>query len=277
MAQHFDVYPQDIATGKPKQPVTLAQHGTVGDTMPFTQFIEHVGTLAQSGGAAGNMFIRIVMLDLPGNPAGGLPPAPTVVLRVNNGTPSPLNDATHPAGQYYPVSDATGDIGDAIIITNTNPYIVGINVHRPGATWNIQIVNNDNVPHAFTWVVADSDDAVDANNNHIGAKQPWLHITPGSLSYTALTNQLISPDLFPTNQPFLTAFNYGTAPLTIQNVSPGSNFSIVAPVPTIAPNASTKISIQFQSPTVGSFSVPAYQFQSNDTTALADPTTQHNS
>lgn len=224
----FNTYPDPQIA-----PLPLA----AGASMPaFEQLAGHVGP-----GEAGlnTTFIRISM-------SGATSSAhPQVELKavhptLTEGLPKTIIETSLSTAQG--LLDGTNDTTAASAYWappySNNVYLLRVIISIVGTTLKIKITNDTSVARDFVWVVADSD---------ADSLQPWIHVTPAALTYTALVNQAAN-----LTAQSLQITNRGTGPLTVTSVTP----SIAAPYTisglpvTRDPNPATpaSVSIGFTAP-----------------------------
>src|SRR5579871_1293985 len=258
----FDVYP---AAATPLHLASGANSGLVA-------FNAHV-----SSEVTPTMYIRVAMSDaICTVPTTGVGHDPTVTLQVDAGAPT----AIPITGFTVAVDNGSGNEADASMVYDANGvYLIKVFFVPPETlpsqfhNWKIQITNND--PDAagrdFTWVVSDNDtvpaDPFNPLTPNTSAQQPWMTITPTTISYDVLINQ--DPM---TSAESVHITNKGTLTLTIKNVTPalGASFTLPAFPITILPCGCTDLPITFNAPAAIGTSTASFK------TVCDDPTAGHN-
>jgi hypothetical protein len=257
----FDVYPKP-----PNSPLNVGAAATSG-LIPITQRIGP-DDVDEPGATKTNfpttMFIRLAMLGAVPAPAQ----QPTIILKANTG---PETEITAVFPSVTPVFDDPGlteEAADGIKYSPdaNNVYLVKVLVLvTNGVTWQMRIKNNDVAARDFTWVIADSLDAIDGGGNHVGSRQPWID-SPGALNFDVLTSQSPAPRLT------VSVANKGTGPLHITNTigsNAGSPSFQVGDVPgAIDPNHSGDLKIDFVVPATIGQTNATFDISTDDTTAL---------
>jgi hypothetical protein len=258
----FDVYPI------PQTAPLLVATGATSALIPITQR-KGPDNVAEAGTTVSNfpdtMFIRVAML-----PAGGLPlpgpiPAankqPTIFLKANAGT---ATEITSVWPMLTPIFDADGitDVADAgkHLADANNVYLIKVLLNVPvGTTWQMQIKNNDDFDHNFTWVVASS---------LAESRQPWIDAPTATINFDALTTQ--TPGRILT----IVVPNKGTGPLNITDSVGGNAGSpkfivdalpLVNPIP---PNNNGDLKVRYVAPATIEQVNANYDIGTNDTLAL---------
>ncbi len=168
------------------------------------------------------------------NSTQGTTGAPVTVTATSIATAQALSDgfnATEAAAAYFDVSSVPN-----VLLLKVVSFI-------SGTTLSILITNSSGAALSFVWVVGDSDSE---------SQQPWLNLTPATLSFNALINQ--GPGV--ADLSFVIA-NYGTGTGTITGFTPAlaAPYSPVGTPPTsVAPNQSVAGTIGF---TAGATTGPA--------------------
>ncbi|WP_373500583.1 hypothetical protein [Desulfococcus sp.] len=262
----FDIYPSTLT-----QPLSVAAN----TTSPPQSFAEQViigGNLGPFG-LFDAMFIRVAML----NPAVPCltpgPPAPTIILSADGGTPVEVPASPTTASIF---NGSAVHVADANVVAEANGvYFVEVFFQATGSAWDLRIRNNNLVDtREFIWVVAETNPE---------ASQPWLDVSAttspaGELDWDALIGAQILVNQ--TENHTLQIANRGTGPLTITSV-PGqiaaSEFEILSvPADPITPNACGDMVIAFTAPATAGESVETFSLASTDGLALDNPATFHN-
>jgi len=231
----FTRYPQS-----PNPPLSLAAAAAVPavgvDMSDFEAFTEHVSGI--------NMHIYLAMLG----PAGGV--HPQIFLRATSpaaapglfGPPTLIPYAINPAnpGLLTDVDNETGSTATTARITVLPNAVYRIECFMSifdDTDWHIQIQNMDGSSREFTWVVGDTASE---------AQQPWLDVTPDTLTYEVLINQTPA-----TTAQTITVRNNGTGPLTVNGTLPAlaPDFTVLTlPAGPVNPNGFVELPIEFNAP-----------------------------
>lgn len=215
----FHVYPDEFENNR-DHPLSVPPGESTG--------LKAIGTLPETGSTV----IRIAWIS------GG--PDPTLTLKVDGGdeTPVPIDGMTHPV-MTGPAGGGI-DAGDALLDQPVEGvYRLRIFLHAT-ANWAISFRNNDAVPHALTWVVADSED---------DSKQPWIHAAVSTASHANLE---FETGVGKHEEKQLKISNFGTGGATISGITPAisSPFTLSglpAAVPPVA-KVRTTVTVGFDAP-----------------------------
>jgi hypothetical protein len=233
----FDVYPDP-----PTAPLSLAK-GVPSALIPFT---EH----AAIDPATGRNTMYIALIKLGSGSASPGPPAPTIRLQVNAGTPVDIGTDTPLPNADQPVALATG--------TTAGPdrFLIEIEILQANNTWQLQILHVGPADtHEFTWVVADTRSQV---------QQPWIN-APGSVTFEVLTGEQGSKTV--------QIVNNGTGSLTLSdpdqtNLTHGFTLDTLTPR-TVPPHGHAQATITFTGPTAPGPSNAEWAITSNDPRATS--------
>jgi biotin carboxyl carrier protein len=205
-----------------------------------------------------SMFVRVVQIGEPDDPAGGAGVDPVLRLGVAGG---PLVAV----GAGTPITAQAG--GDPVAVATVTAegrgiYLVEVEVLESQPRWALQIANPDNRGHRYTGVLAGSKAAT---------SRGWLDVVSASVSFDTLTGQSA-----PAQQVVIA--NYGTAPLSLADADGtdlGSGFRLVSVTPRpIGPNQRSIATIGFSAPATPATPATVHDFASDDPTAT--DTTGHN-
>ncbi|GLZ48193.1 hypothetical protein Acsp06_43780 [Actinomycetospora sp. NBRC 106375] len=191
----------------------------------------HAVSFDESVAAARTIVVRIVAAREPGERAD--PPQPGVVLQAGSGTPTEVG--AFPLAT--PIPDGSGfPVGSASTRPEANGMqLVVINLEQTGATWGLQLRNDDDRRRRFTWTVAGTDE---------DARAPWIDL-PRELRFSSH----LAPGM--TVEEDLPVANLGSAPLTIEDPPDrlvGQWFSVVATPGVLGPNSEGSIRIRHRVP-----------------------------
>jgi Mg-chelatase subunit ChlD len=210
------------------------------------------------------MYIRVAM-SAPMCPSLGSPCAPSLVLKAGTGAPVTLT-GTPQAIYKTPGMVLTDYVADAVAqLEANNVYRIDIRFNdiSSTATWQLGIGNNDGVAHDFTWVVS---------STLAGTAQPWIDVSPASLVYDALTNQVLGQSVQIANK--------GTAAFTLNALSPAlpSALALTPPLPiTVNPAATMPLTITYTaSSTPGAATTTTASMTISPTDTTVGVSTGHN-
>lgn len=234
----FDVYPTPQTA-----PFTIP----AGATSPLIPFTERADATLNP-----DMTIRLVMLGNGCAPPPGGTPDPTVYLKAGTGGETEVAAAPF-LSTVYDTPGTTTPVADVRIAPEAgNVYRIDVFISAPGSTWQLKIRNNDAVARGFTWVVASSD---------AESRQPWMDVTPATVTLQALTNQALVQAVQISNK--------GTGDLTISNAigALGGGFALTTIPAAIPPNDCDTIALSFLSVAAGPSGPVTLAVTGNDTTS----------